>query len=54
MVGVVKQVKKATGELLEYNIEMGKVVIQSEPAPVVYQAPSYQAQSYQPPIYQQV
>ena len=31
MVGVVKQKKKATGELLEYKIEMGRVVIESAP-----------------------
>ena len=33
MVGVVKQKKKATGELVEYKIEMGKVVILPEPEP---------------------
>ena len=33
MVGVVKQKKKATGELVEYKIEMGKVAVQPEPEP---------------------
>jgi len=35
MVGVVKQKKKATGEMIESYIQMGKVAIEIEPEPVI-------------------
>jgi len=33
MVGVVKQKKKATGEVVEYTIQMGKHTIKENPKP---------------------
>ena len=59
MIGVVKQKKKATGEMVEYHIQMGKAQQQAVEEEVVYQsnfnalfsASNYQP-AYNPPIYQ--